>query len=581
MRSSRFFIALIMGLALGALSSCTKIGPEKIWNNPHDPQGADWFPPTLTHKNDTIVAVSDTVRLGAEGHDANGSIAGFAWSFDHGVSWDTAWLPALQKHTWSKGETGPHPVYVRAIDNDYIASPPDSFSVSVHRYVPVLTKVRDTVVSQQALVTIKVNAFDTNSAITKYYWSDQQSGWTDSTSLPRKTFSQPLGGPLTVRWGVADNDTVVVDTFRILFNRGPAAAFLVEPNGASPAPFLSYNYVDQDGRITLSFSGIDPDGIADTLTYTLFLGASQNGLSPAVSGRSQSYIADSMQASTIYFWKLRAKDLFGDSIENSGSFTTAAAPGAPRGMKLVRSGSKSFVMGQAGFDASESPQHSVTFSYHFWMDTVEVTRKDYATILGLAPDQSPGADALPAANCTWYDAALYCNARSRMESRDTVYSYQAITGTKGNKCTLSGLAVNLDAGGYRLPTEAEWEYACRAGTQTLFFWGADRIDAETYAWLVDYSGNQTHPVAFKQPNAFGLYDMAGNVWEWCNDWFGTDYYSSSPSSDPAGPASGQERSIRGGSFLTTYYFAQSGTRSKIKPETSDASIGFRAVLINR
>jgi formylglycine-generating enzyme required for sulfatase activity len=288
-----------------------------------------------------------------------------------------------------------------------------------------------------------------------------------------------------------------------------------------------------------------------------------------------------MQASTVYFWKLRVKDLFGDSLETSGSFTTANAPGAPGGMKLIRSGSKSFAMGQAGFEASEAPPHAVSFSYHFWIDTAEVTRKDFSTVLGIAPDQSPGADVLPAANCTWYDAALYCNARSKREDKDTVYAFQSIVGTKGNKCTLTGLSVNLDAGGYRLPTEAEWEYACRAGTQTLFFWGNDRIDAETYAWLVDFSNDQAHTVATGKPNAFGLYDMAGNVWEWCNDWFSADYYSASPPSDPTGPASGLERSIRGGSFRTAYYFAQSATRSKMKPETSDATIGFRAVLINR
>jgi formylglycine-generating enzyme required for sulfatase activity len=346
------------------------------------------------------------------------------------------------------------------------------------------------------------------------------------------------------------------------------------------APFVSYNFVDLEGRIKLSFSGTDPDGSADTLTYSLYLGSSQNNLFLADSGRSQSFIAQHIMASSVYFWKLRVKDLFGDSIQAFGSFTTAAPPGAPGGMKLIRSGSKSFVMGQTGFDPSEVPQHSVLFTYHFWMDSAEVSQKDYSTIMGLSPDQSSDG-ALPAANCTWFDAALYCNARSKQENKDTVYSYQSIIGTKGKKCTLTGLSINLDAGGYRLPTEAEWEFACRAGTQTLFFWGIDHIDADANAWLADYSNNQTHAIATKLPNAFGLYDMAGNVWEWCNDWFDTQYYSTSPSENPTGPQSGQERSIRGGSFRTTYYFAQCATRSKMKPEIADASIGFRAILVNR
>ena len=577
-RACSFFSCFLAVALLAILSSCTKIGPEKIWDNPYDPQGVNWFPPTLSHKNDTVVAINDQVPLNAEGHDSNGSIAGYLWSFDHGVTWDTA-----QTHVWTLAETGTHVAYVRAIDNDHIQSPSDSFQVSVHSYVPVITNVRDTVVSQQASVTITVTAFDTNSTVGKYYWGGPQPGWTDSTTVPQKTFTNPQGGALTVRWGVVDDDgNSVSDTLTVLFNRGPGSVTLVEPAAGSPAPFVSYNFVDQEGRTKLSFNATDPDGSADTLTYSLYLGTGQNALSLAFTGRALSYTAENMQASTVYFWKLRVKDLFGDSLENSGSFTTAAAPGAPRGMKLVRSGSKSFLMGQAGFDASEVPVHAVSFSYHFWMDTTEVTKKDFSTVLGLVPDQSTGVSVLPAANCTWYDAALYCNARSRLENKDTVYSYQSIVGTKGNKCTLSGLSVNLEAGGYRLPTEAEWEYACRAGTQTLFFWSTSQIDAETYAWLAEYSSNQPHSVAAKLPNAFGLYDMAGNVWEWCNDWFGADYYSTGPaSSDPVGPASGQERSIRGGSFRTTYYFAQSATRSKMKPETADPSIGFRAVLINK
>lgn len=571
-----------MALILGAMASCTKIGPEKNWNNPYDPQGGNWHPPTLTHKNDTVAAINDQVVLNAEGHDDNGSIAGFAWSFSRGAAWDTVWLPVIETHSWTIAETGAEAVYVRAVDNDHIASATDSFFVSVHSYVPVITKIRDTVVSQQASVTITVNASDTNSTIEKYFWGGLQPGWTDSTTVSQKTFTNPQGGPLTVRWGVVDDDgNSVTDTFTLLFNRGPKSVTLVNPTPGSPASFISYNFVDQEGRINVGFIATDPDSNADTLTYRLYLDTVQNTISPVYTGRAQTYTAEHMQAVKVYFWKIRVKDLFGDTIENSGSFSTAAAPGAPRGMKLVRSGSKSFIMGQVGFNASEGPLHNVIFSYHFWIDSTEVTRKDFSTILGLAPDLSTGAGALPAANCTWYDAALYCNARSKLENKDTVYSYQSIIGTKGKKCALSGLGINLTTVGYRLPTEAEWEYACRAGTQTLFFWGMLPIDAITYAWLSGYSGNQTHSIAAKKPNAFGLYDMAGNVWEWCNDWFNATYYSVSPASDPVGPSSGQERSIRGGSFQTAYYFAQSAARSKMKPESADSTIGFRAVLINK
>jgi formylglycine-generating enzyme required for sulfatase activity len=556
------------------------MGPEKQWTNPHDPNGANWFPPTLSGLSDTIVPINEAIGFTAEGSDANGSIKGYLWSFDHGVTWDSVWLPNKQTHLWKRSETGAHVVLVRAMDNDGLTSAVDSFTALVHSFIPVLSRVRDTVVSQQAGVTIAVSAFDTNSGISRYYWRTQPGPWTDSTSAPQKTFSRSQGGPLTVWWGVMDSDTCVSDSFTVLFNRGPTSVNVVEPAAGVSAPFLSYNFVDAEGRIRIAYKGVDPDGDADTLTYTLFLGAGDGPMTPAYAGRAESFIAEHVQALTKYNWKVTVKDLFGDSIESTGVFTAAAAPGAPTGMVLIRSGSKSFIMGQNGFEGSEMPAHQVTLSYHFWMDSTEVTQKDFAEALGRASGQT-ASSALPAANCTWFDAALYCNARSRRDGKDTVYSYQSIIGTKGAASALTGVSADMTAGGYRLPTEAEWEYACRAQTASLFYWGDDKLDAETYAWLQDYSGNQAHAVATRRANVFSLYDMVGNVWEWCNDWFGADYYAASPGTDPMGPANGQERCIRGGSFQTTYYFAQSAARSRMKPDIASPSIGFRAVLVNR
>jgi formylglycine-generating enzyme required for sulfatase activity len=139
----------------------------------------------------------------------------------------------------------------------------------------------------------------------------------------------------------------------------------------------------------------------------------------------------------------------------------------------------------------------------------------------------------------------------------------------------------MSAAGYRLPTEAEWEYACRGGTQSTFYWGESQVDAEMYAWTISNSGNRLHPAAFKKPNDIGLYDMSGNVGEWCNDLFGADYYTKSPSTDPIGPAEGRERVIRGGSFQDDCSFAACGKRSKAQPDAASVAIGFRAVLVNR
>ena len=134
----------------------------------------------------------------------------------------------------------------------------------------------------------------------------------------------------------------------------------------------------------------------------------------------------------------------------------------------------------------------------------------------------------------------------------------------------------LSATGMRLPSEAEWEYACRAGTTTAFNNGSsDDATVGTIAWYSSNSGNQTHAVGGKAANALGLYDMSGNVWEWVNDWYGVSYYSVSPSTNPLGPVSGNYRVLRGGSWINNSYNVRSSYRDLITPDDSYDVIGFR------
>ena len=128
---------------------------------------------------------------------------------------------------------------------------------------------------------------------------------------------------------------------------------------------------------------------------------------------------------------------------------------------------------------------------------------------------------------------------------------------------------------YRLPTEAEWEYACRSNDWYQYS-GGDDLDA--VAWHKDNSGGTTHPVGEKQVNAFGLYDMSGNVWEWCNDWYGDKYYTASPEENPTGPASGSRRVIRGGGWLNGPGFVRSANRFWYTPVRRGYDLGFRLAL---
>ena len=217
------------------------------------------------------------------------------------------------------------------------------------------------------------------------------------------------------------------------------------------------------------------------------------------------------------------------------------------GMKLIPGGT--FQMGQpnpdvggTGLTVNEQPVHSVTVN-SFYMDTSEVTQQSFQALMGINPSYNKSNNRNPVEMVTWFDAVLYCNKRSKIEDRDTVYAYTGIVGVAGNGCTgLTGLSINMNIKGCRLPTEAEWEFACRSGTTTDYYWAGGTTG--NYSWYNMNSGGTTHPIGGKLPNTFGLYDMNGNVWEWCNDWYGD--YSNGVQVDPTGATSGSARVMRGG-----------------------------------
>jgi formylglycine-generating enzyme required for sulfatase activity len=263
---------------------------------------------------------------------------------------------------------------------------------------------------------------------------------------------------------------------------------------------------------------------------------------------------------------------------------TFQLPPSPAGMRSIPGGT--FQMGDTngyGYN-DDQPVHSVTISA-FYMDTTDVTQANYQTLMEVNPSSFTGNTQRPVETVTWFDAVLYCNKRSIRDSLDTVYSYTSITGTPGNGTTaLGNLTFTISKNGYRLPTEAEWEYACRAGSTTDYYWGqsypplttadSSEIDANAVWW--HNSPNITQPVATKPPNAFGLYDMAGNVWQLINDWYGS--YSSASQTDPTGPSSGSARDLRGGSWNKGgYNVLTSALRNFYDPTTRIDYIGFRCV----
>jgi formylglycine-generating enzyme required for sulfatase activity len=270
-------------------------------------------------------------------------------------------------------------------------------------------------------------------------------------------------------------------------------------------------------------------------------------------------------------------------------FYRAVAMEAPTNMVFIPLGT--FRIGSPTNEVErwcEDPQTDVIISRGYWLGKYEVTQGEYLEVMGSNPSWFNGVQwagteletdygtdlTRPVEHVSWDDAVAYCVALTERERAAVRIAPNSL---------------------YRLPTEAEWEYACRAWTSTRLSYGddpgyTDMHSGETvgytnltnYAWYGDNSDGQTHPVGEKLPNPWGLYDMHGNVWEWCQDWFGPEY-AGGIALDPQGPASGSGRVVRGGGFAAWEVpglpgHCRSASRATFHPAGSWDNLGFRAVL---
>ena len=237
------------------------------------------------------------------------------------------------------------------------------------------------------------------------------------------------------------------------------------------------------------------------------------------------------------------------------------------GVEMVLIPGGTFQMGAVGQKEDEAPVHTVTLE-PFMMDRTEVTQEQFAKLEISDPSHFKGPKN-PVEQINWPQAVLFCNERSLAEGMTPCYDEKTV------EC-------NFAASGYRLPTEAEWEYACRAGTTGMRWWGGEARRLNEAAWFGDNASKKTHPVAQLKPNPWGLFDMYGNVAEWCNDVYAKDYYTAGAAANPHGPATGKLYVLRGGSWGSSGEALRSSARAAEVAGFTDAclsrdAIGFRCV----
>ena len=230
----------------------------------------------------------------------------------------------------------------------------------------------------------------------------------------------------------------------------------------------------------------------------------------------------------------------------------------PAGIEMALLPAGAFLMGDENGDPDEKPAHQVQVSA-FYLDTREVTQKAYESLIQQNPSQFKAPEK-PVEQVDWYHAVLYCNMRSLKEGLKPCYDPKT-------------LACNFEADGYRLPTEAEWEYACRAGTPSRYSFGSDAAKLRASAWFKANADRTTHPVGQKAPNPWGLFDLHGNVAEWCHDVYSETYYQKHEANNPRGPATGDKRVLRGGSWRTSEEGCRSSARYSETPRFADACFG--------
>jgi len=441
-----------------------------------------------------------------------------------------------------------------------------SASVTIGNIAPVVSSVTlspGTVYTNDTLTATPVSSDADGDSLTLVYdWyvdgALTQSGATATLSGVTR-FSR---GQVVYVTGTADDGTTTASA---------TSSSVTVSNTAPTAPVVEITPADAEhgDDLTCSVTTASYDADGDALTYSfdwdvdgvVYGGAADGGTSSLVDGGD-------VGGEQVWTCEVVAGD--GTSSGTAGSDRLTTASGftdytTTDGSTMVAITAGSFSMGSTTGDADEAPVHTVTLTHDFWIGETELTQAQYRAGMSTSPSYfSSCGTTCPVEQVSWTMAVLYANALSAAEGLDACYT-----------ATGSGLATALGGDpyaceGYRLPTEAEWEYAAKAGGSYTYS-GSNTVG--DVGWYSSNCSSTTHAVAGKTANAFGLYDMSGNVWEWTNDWYGA--YSSGSAIDPVGASSGSYLVLRGGAWDAGAAYATVSRRGGDYPDASLYYLGFR------
>ncbi|MDR1925263.1 MAG: SUMF1/EgtB/PvdO family nonheme iron enzyme [Planctomycetaceae bacterium] len=250
------------------------------------------------------------------------------------------------------------------------------------------------------------------------------------------------------------------------------------------------------------------------------------------------------------------------------------------GSKLRRIPTGRFYMGSHDSDEflrnNEHPQHRVLITKNLFVGVYPVTQKDFIELMEFNPSTASDNELCPVDSVSWYSAIEFCNKMSEAESLPPYYDLTKIKRRTNGAIETADVTI-LDGEGFRLMSEAEWEYVCRAGSITPWCFGDQVTDVGDHAWYFDNSSSETHPVGEKKPNAWGIFDMHGNVMEWCYDWYGEFYYQTCQDEieNPQGPPDGTSKVLRGGAWQFGAEATRNAYRNSSSPDAISSVIGFR------